>query len=143
MTMVYYTAIIERLEKADGPDAWTSHLIAVAVGVYPADGIEAINHDAKVVWFRKGQVQDPCPDYTASLDAAIALCERMLPGCDYTVKGGKNEQSANIVAGGFGKDVTFTSSRRREASPAIGLSFAIAATVRLAVVELWKGQDDG
>lgn len=27
-----------------------------------------------------------CPKFTASLDAAIALCERVLPGCNYRVE---------------------------------------------------------
>lgn len=75
--MSKYADIIERLRKAEGADAWLSNLIAVATGVYPADSIEAIAHDVQTIWFHEGHVQDPCPDYTASLDAAVALVERM------------------------------------------------------------------
>lgn len=61
--MTDYTDIIRRLTEAAGPDRtldWEVHVFhgLEGVGMYGAH-----------------------PEYTASLDASIALCEMMLPGC--------------------------------------------------------------
>ena len=57
-----YADIIDRLEKADAPDRTIDWMIHVMDGL---DGVGSYgNH----------------PAFTASLDAAIALLERMLPG---------------------------------------------------------------
>ena len=78
--MSKHSDIIKRLEAATGPDDWLSHLVAAETGIYPAESIKSINDEAKVIWFNLGMAQDPCPNYTASIDAALELVERLLPG---------------------------------------------------------------
>ena len=63
-----YREIIERLEKMDGPDTETDIDIWCEIFAPDAAAIDP--------GFR-------APPYTASLDAAIALVEKMLPGWDF------------------------------------------------------------
>jgi hypothetical protein len=71
--------LIERVEKATGPDREIDYEIARTIEGYanaPTDleGIQAADHGAGI-WPDGGQPGR----YTASLDAAIALVERVLP----------------------------------------------------------------
>jgi len=69
--------IIERLEKADGPDRELDH----AIDAMLPTGVP------RHVWR---------PIYTASLDAAIALVERTLPGYIWSVSDG-DEHGPNAL----------------------------------------------
>ena len=62
--------LIERLEKLEGPDRAVDHAIHAITNPPLRDGL------------RFGSV----PAYSASLDAAVALVERALPGCGYSVE---------------------------------------------------------
>jgi len=65
--------LIERLEKADGPDRGLDSEVEVATGQakYRDGKGRACYHDGR---------RDRVPHYTASIDAAVALAERVLPG---------------------------------------------------------------
>lgn len=68
-------SLIERLEKATGPDRELDSDICRACGfkLYPFDR-------------PSNDTLAEAPRYTASLDAAVSLCERVLPGRDWTVR---------------------------------------------------------
>lgn len=76
--------LLERCEKASGPDRELDGSIATAIGGF---SLEKRGKDRKE-WFYPddGRVRRefygvfPLPRYTASLDASIALVERVLPG---------------------------------------------------------------
>lgn len=79
-------AVIERLEKATGPDRELDARIHAIIEL-PSSDWEAceksiISGDGLVTWhyLNKSQITARAPSYTASIDAAIALTERMLPG---------------------------------------------------------------
>ena len=87
--MTTLTNLIERVEAATGADRKIDAAICAALRIIPeserqpelAGDIEA-DGAAVVVWHKAGSVRmlkySP-PDYTASLDAAIALVEKVLP----------------------------------------------------------------
>lgn len=98
-------ALLARLEAAEGPDRDLD--AALHVGLckpqqYPDDlryyRLPSPNMDHMEMcapgtyWLKKrsGQSLQAAPHYTASLDAAIALCERAMPGWGWSVtrKGG-------------------------------------------------------
>jgi hypothetical protein len=60
--MSKFADVIARLEKAEGPDRGIDGAIAMALGLMPSGD-----------------------RYTASIDAAIALVERMLPGWRWSI----------------------------------------------------------
>lgn len=66
--MTKYADIIARLEKADGPSNEIDWLITQAVS--PGAVWQSSDHET----------------FTASLDAAIALVERKLPGCSWNIE---------------------------------------------------------
>jgi hypothetical protein len=86
--MSKFQDIIERLEKATEPDPRLNGLIAMAVGSMPMEAM-FMETDAwgerSDTWYLGGfggytfLIPDEC---TASIDAAIALVERMLPDWD-------------------------------------------------------------
>jgi len=90
--MSKYADIIARLEKAEGPD----RLIDVLVG-YAADYVvedislrERMDRHSVEYMLEKvdrgfNSIWPLLPRYTASIDAAIALVERMLPGRAWTI----------------------------------------------------------
>lgn len=67
--------LITRLSKLDAPDREVDAEIALQNGwsVFPGD--RWIGPEGKIV----------VPEYTRSVDAAIALAERVLPGCDIEI----------------------------------------------------------
>jgi hypothetical protein len=69
--------LIERCEQATGPDRELDWSLAHLVGHPSFEGASV------AMWppFRAGSVADKnVPRYTASIDAAVALMERLLPG---------------------------------------------------------------
>ena len=105
--MSKYADIIERLEKAEGPD----RLIDVLVG-YAADYVvedislrERMDRHGVEYMLEKvdrgfNSIWPLLPRYTASIDAAIALVERMLPGWNNSsIRTGDNEFAAYVWKG--------------------------------------------
>lgn len=82
-------ALIERLEKATGPDRELDAAICIGLQYGGANSEGATNVRTDPEWgddndllFEIGTEEccNPIPCLTASVDAALALCERMLPG---------------------------------------------------------------
>ncbi|WP_226623111.1 hypothetical protein [Brucella anthropi] len=83
--------LITRLSKLDAPDREVDAEIAVALDLFETrpnkgwpDRIDygSRNSDGSVTWPGHGFDQ-LIPRYTASVDAAIALAERLFPGTEY------------------------------------------------------------
>ena len=79
--------LIERVEKLDGPDEAVDAEICVALQYGGKNSEHAANVRTDPDWngdllFEIGNMDccNPIPELTASLDAAIALTERVLPG---------------------------------------------------------------
>ncbi|WP_270374944.1 hypothetical protein [Marinicauda sp. Alg238-R41] len=85
--MTDHADIIASLEKATGPGVLLDALVAKATGwvqKWKYDGVFCM--DVPAGWVRFDGVPRACPpEYTASLDAAIALVERVLPGWSWGV----------------------------------------------------------
>jgi hypothetical protein len=87
-TMSKYTDIIERLTNADGPSMPINCEIIEAlapdaiIDSYPtAANYACVFHAEHLGIENKGEL----PNFTGSLDASIALCERLLPGWGWSV----------------------------------------------------------
>jgi hypothetical protein len=84
--MADLSELIARVEGATGPDRELDTLIEVAARWIEAGRVGlAPEHRAKWRGSRSGYVSDgfstyAAERYTSSLDAALALCERVLPG---------------------------------------------------------------
>lgn len=63
--------LLERVEKAEGPDRDLDYDISIAFQSYGADPTHG--HYLRRKWFG--------PNLTASIDAALALVEKVKPGC--------------------------------------------------------------
>lgn len=75
-------SLLERLEKASGGDREIDARLAEAFGGF-ADVIRALNEDGSTVDAMVDYGEDSfdeCPRYTSSLDAALSLVERVMPG---------------------------------------------------------------
>lgn len=66
------SSLIERVEKATGPSFALDQDIELFV--------EPDRITERLAWERLGKPYPPTPPYTASLDAVVALAERVLPG---------------------------------------------------------------
>jgi hypothetical protein len=84
--------LLERVESATGGDVKINQEIALALG-----GFVAVREDGSgsMLFLRPGQNPDEAqidaylqarvPDYTSSIDVAVALCERVLPGAEFEI----------------------------------------------------------
>ena len=96
--------IIERLEKAEGPDRELDADIDIflfggetvwkqanyTMEMYPASRRASKNHVG-------GFANEHVPLYTASLDSAIALVERTLPGWGFYLRSDKEGNGCGLV----------------------------------------------
>lgn len=78
MAAADYAGLVERLRAATGPDRYLDALVARSIAGSP-DGHW---YDLLGKWTSDGTT----PPVTASLDAAIALVERALPGMSWEVR---------------------------------------------------------
>lgn len=74
--MTTLAELIERLEKAEGPSRELDADIAVELGLV------ASREWWSTDYIKNGMIHN----FTGSLDAAVALAERVLPGVNYTMK---------------------------------------------------------
>lgn len=88
--MISLDELLARVEKAEGPDRELDRDLARAFGWTETD---TGNDWRDVNWNRPdgfrlpiGTLAEP-PFFTASLDAALALCERVLPGWSWMLRG--------------------------------------------------------
>jgi hypothetical protein len=81
--MTDLSSLIARLEKAEGPSYSHDVEIAHLTGFWPAERIDRVTRADDghvVVWFTEGP-DLPIPlAVTSSIDAAVALVQRVLPG---------------------------------------------------------------
>jgi hypothetical protein len=77
---VTLSELIERVEKLDGPDRETDFAIYQALRPELSEWQDTTKTSADDYWFWMSQ-----REYTASLDAAVALVKRVLPGWGYRV----------------------------------------------------------
>lgn len=116
------SSLIERLEKASGPDREIDALIFVAVDA--RDPALRVARSTPLGWYvEAGDDEDrPLlqPEYTKSLDAALALCERVLPaGWCGNVDWGVRMPSATLKHVGLDMYVAFA------ATPPLALCLAL------------------
>lgn len=91
------SALIGRLSKLTGPRYTMDVAIALATDFWPKDRIQNIvyNDDGDPwVYFTDGPDLPLPPAYTASVDAAIALAERVLPGWYWGITQGDDGEDA-------------------------------------------------
>jgi hypothetical protein len=119
--MTTLSELAERVEAAQGPDRELDWLIATATG-------SRIGEHEKFLAFH----------YTKELDAAVALCERVLPGTAYQVTKKLNGKCYALVQKKAAKGVCFEwwSESRDVPIPALAL---VAATLRALSTERRDG----
>lgn len=71
-------SLLARVEEATGPDREIDTDICVALRQYSEEGYARFGRHHPVGYYLAHQ--GIAPNYTASLDAALGLCERVLPG---------------------------------------------------------------
>lgn len=77
------SSIIARLEKAEGPSYSLEVEIAYLTGFWPAERIDRVTRadDGHLaVWFTEGPDLPLPPAVLSSIDAAVSLANRVLPG---------------------------------------------------------------
>lgn len=82
--------LIERLEKADGPDRELDAKLARHLAGDPVDHWFRLFGD----WFTDRTI----PSYTSSIDAAVALVERVLPGAEWEVTNTGRRPGATVIS---------------------------------------------
>lgn len=132
--MTDFPSLLARLESADGPGREIDALLMVAIepptgdafwqwrGLQPKGTQDRAEADLQADYAR-----EHAPAYTASLDAAIALCRRALPGWEVLLS---NEGDVHWVAS-IGPRGTFTSCEAVTPAPALALCIA---TVKALIV---------
>lgn len=78
--------LIERLEKAEGPDRELDNSLTLAA--FP-EGRIVLAPDQRYDYIMGSSGGGPVSPLTASIDAAVAFAERVLPGCWYQIAKGK------------------------------------------------------
>lgn len=123
--------LLDRIEKAEGPDRELDLLIWVALVANPSkeynwsDGVWFKDHGEKDrgPYWRACDHTKEAPFYTASLDAALALVERVRPGHWWSI-----EHVGGAPPAGFAKARIFTPEVAYSASgstPALALLSAL------------------
>ena len=92
--MTDLTSLIEKLEKAEGPDRFLDARICWALGLEPWAGTDEIH----LTHFGIGsRIDKRTPAYTSSIDAAVSLAERVLPGCRWELTTTGYKPGASLV----------------------------------------------
>ncbi len=98
--------LIAKLEGLSGPDREVDAAICVTLQYGGKNSEHAANvrtdHDLEGdLLFEVGNMDccNPIPELTASLDAAVALVERKLPGTDWQVSNGNEDGCAAHIEG--------------------------------------------
>ena len=94
-----HSDLIAKLEALDGPDREVDRAILAWLG-FSWRGMNYWHHDNKTMWPNSAQT-----NFTASLDAAVALVERVLPRRDWIIssdnEAGEYKASVATNGGGF------------------------------------------
>jgi len=125
--MTKHSDLIARLEALTGPDMEVDWDIGLNVG-----GMKSVRTFGMAGnWFDRcvdeTSLSVSMPDYTASIDAAVALCERVLPGWRWGITQG-TEDDDEVQGNVWPETTPFTAyldSYGYHANPAIALLIAI------------------
>ena len=98
MTETKEQTLLERVEVATGPDREIDRDLWLAFGLYP-EGVEDIGLYVDPSSGCTGGVIYSADPLTASLDAAMALCETVLPGWEWIVEKRKSTCNARVHTG--------------------------------------------
>ena len=121
--MTAHAELIARLEAATGGDTGLDCDIVIACGLWrPPTNSE--RNPARVDGWRRGELNHYCPHtpLTASVDAALALVEQVLPGWNWSVGRDGTSPWARI-------DYDGTAGRYSGATPAIALCIAALTAI--------------
>lgn len=128
------TPLIERISKLDAPDREVDALIAAelephifdAPGFTPVRPIPSfrIGSEGNTIRFEDGGIMclSYFPRYTASVDAAIALAERVLPGWGFFLRSDMDGHNCGMV---YPVHNFVTPGTESGATPAISMCIAI------------------
>lgn len=123
-----HSALIERLDRAEGPSRELDADIYIALNI-PKERAGRIDRlDGCVGWH---PVDAPyvsaieVPPYTSSIDAAVALAERVLPGCQINV----TKFTANISRASLGNQWLAAENHK---TPPLALCLAILRALQSA-----------
>lgn len=145
--MARLTELIKQLEKLDGPDRRHDGAVHNAIfgTEYGRNGVSVTGFSPSAADYGTPVV----PAYTASLDAAIALCEWVLPGWSWTILANKpiiGDRYGNVVAEGpftaFVNNAAFRPEEpdiEHEAKSASSSSIALVIAILRALAEQEKG----
>ncbi|MGI8390495.1 hypothetical protein [Brucella anthropi] len=125
MTNFHYSDLITRLSKLDAPDREVDAEIAVLFSGDPDAYVVRPNEGAMFThvpgWFATGDNKShKSQAYTSSVDAAIALAERVLPGHGWFVRNETDASHAGIFI-----PMTVNVIQGRAANPATALLITI------------------
>lgn len=121
------TPLIERISKLDAPDREVDAEIAMHLLGYTRVNRMEKWPEAKPIWdFYEGEPLNSngvlIPKYTASVDAAIALAERVLPGWGFFLRSDKDGHNCGMV---YPVHNFVTPGTESGATPAISMCIAI------------------
>lgn len=115
--------LIEKIEGLEGPSREVDLAVAECLGA----GLEhtPTSFTGKIAWPGDTKCR-PCPPYTTSFDAALALVDRLLPGAWYLIGKGKTRAAEPL----YGAQIMFGSDDvigegEHDASLAIALCLAL------------------
>ncbi|MDP3492782.1 MAG: hypothetical protein Q8R82_06675 [Hyphomonadaceae bacterium] len=120
--------LLARVEAASGPDRGIdARIYAALVNTYPhLNDLVASRqkaHPNEDAW-KLGAVDWRVKPYTASVDAALALVERVLPDHDWIVEGGKSGSNAVLLAR-VAEDDGPNAHTAQQATPALAICAAL------------------
>lgn len=115
--------LLRRVESATGADALLDRQLAITLGAYTFEkrgrDRRAWFYPADKEWFYR---RDIAPPYTASLDAALALVERVLPGWGFYLRRDKDGCGCGLVHPEFPR---VTPGHQEAPTPALALLAAL------------------
>ncbi|MFZ5674261.1 MAG: hypothetical protein ACOZAM_14970 [Pseudomonadota bacterium] len=89
--------LLSRLESGSGADKELD--LAIATMAFPEAGpCTPLCEGNEPIFWHSPLYKQPCPTYTSSLDAALSLVERMLPGSFYFLGKGKLKPDEPLFA---------------------------------------------
>ena len=133
--MTDLTSLIEKLEQAEGPKRELDFWLSVRVFDPSSHTDDELQADIELVGIEGMVIEAP---FTSSIDAAVSLAERVLPGCFYLASKGKTRHDEPLYAAQimFGTDEVMG-----EAESDASLAVAIVAATLRALQQ--KGSSNG
>lgn len=111
--------LLERVKKAEGPSALLDGELYATIGGAPHT---TTSGGRTIPFIAKGDPRE-YPAYTASIDAALALVERKLPGASWSVR--------TAMEGGYAADVPFVQLKDMHPLPVLARTAPLAILAAL------------